>query len=180
MWGTVLKRFWRVAILKDSPGNTPYSSVLMVIVSFLFFTLTIIQWYLADIKQEFNLAISILAALTLLCSYFVYTYVVLTIYRKANRALQTLTTLLSSHMIVHLFAFPLLIATPFLVKADLQQMAVLFIGILYLVFTLLLTFWQFAVTVYIYKQALELDNLRAVLASFGLLACNILTVSYWQ
>jgi hypothetical protein len=180
MWEAVFKRFWRVAILKEGPENTPYSPVLMVMVSFLFFILIILQWYLADIKQQFSLATSVMAALTLLCSYFVYTFVLLKIYRKANRALQTLTALLASHMIVHFFAFPLLVATPLLVKADLKQIFVLFVGVVYLVLTLLLTIWQFVVTVYIYKRALELDNLPAVLASFGLLACNILTVSFWQ
>ncbi len=180
MWQTVLKGFWRVAILKESPEITPYSPLLMIIVSFLFFLEIIFQWYLADINKGFSLAISIMAALTLLCTYFVYTYLLLKINSKPNRALQTLTALLASHLIVHLFAFPLLIATPFIVKVDLPPILVLFVGVMYLILTLILTFWQFVVTVYIYKQAIELDNLRAVLAGFGLLACNILTVSFWQ
>lgn len=180
MWETLFKRYWQVALLKESPENTPYSPLLMVLVSFLFFFLIILQWQLADLTQVFNIATSILAAVTLLCSYFVYTYVLLKIYRKANRALQTLTALLVSHMIVHFFAFPLLIVTPLLSSADMNQLIVLFIGILYLIFTLVLTGWQFLVTIHIYKKALELDYLTAVLASFGLLACNILTVSFWQ
>ncbi|CDZ78608.1 hypothetical protein BN59_02918 [Legionella massiliensis] len=180
MWETLLKRYWMVALLKESPENTPYSPFLMVMVAFLFFILILFQWYLADLRQQFNLAISILAALTLLCSYFVYTFVILKIYRKAGRALQTLTSLLASHLIVHFFAFPLLLATPLLINSDLNQGILLFIGIVYLVLTLILTFWQFMVTIHIYKQALELDYLSAILASFGLLACNILTVSFWQ
>lgn len=180
MWETIFKRFWRLTIFKESPENMPYSPLLMILVSVLFFSLIILQWYFADLKQEFSLPVSIMAALSLLCSYFVYTYLVLKIYRRANRALQTLTALLASHMIIHFFAFPLLVATPLLVKADLKQILVLFVAVLYLVLTLILTFWQFIVTVYIYKQALELDNLPAILTSFGLLACNILIVSFWQ
>ncbi|MBA2653420.1 MAG: hypothetical protein H0U73_14330 [Tatlockia sp.] len=180
MWETLFKRYWLVATLKESPANTPYSPVLMASASLLFFILIILQWYLADIKQTFNFASSILAALTLLCSYYVYTFVLLKIFRKANRTLQTLTALLASHIIVHLFAFPLLVITPMLAKADMRQVVILIFGVLYLVFTLILTIWQFVVTVHIYKQALELDNLGALLASLGLLACNILTVSFWQ
>ena len=180
MWETLIKRYWLVALLKESPENTPYSPLLMVMISFLFFILILLQWYMADIRQRFNLAISILAALTLLYSYFVYTFAVLKIYRKAHRILQTLTSLLAGHMIVHLFAFPLLLATPLLVSSDVNQGILLFIAIVYLLLTLILTFWQFMVTIHIYKQALELDYLSAILASFGLLACNILTVSIWQ
>ncbi|MBA2655481.1 MAG: hypothetical protein H0U70_00660 [Tatlockia sp.] len=180
MWETLFKRYWYVTILKESPENTPYSPILMAFASFLYFFLIILQWYFADTKSSFNLPTSILAALTLLCSYFVYTFLLLKIYRKANRALQTLTSLLTSHIIVHLFAFPLLIITPFLSRADLKQGALFIVGVLYLFLTLILTLWQFIVTTYIYKQSLELENFSAVLASFGLLACNILTVSFWQ
>ena len=56
---------------------------------------------------------------------------------------------------------------------------VLFFGILYLILTLVLTVWKFLITAHIYKHALEVDNLASILASVGLLACNILTVSFW-
>ena len=180
MWEALFKRYWQVAILKGSPEDTPYSPLLMILVSLLFFFLIILQWQLADIKETFNIAISILAAVTLLCSYFVYTYVLLKIYRKANRALQTLTSLLACHLIIHFFAFPLLIGAPLFSSTNMNQAMILLIGILYLILTLVLTGWQFLVTIHIYKHALELDNLTAVLASLGLLACNILTVSFWQ
>lgn len=70
--------------------------------------------------------------------------------------------------------------TPLLISGDMSQVLGLFLGIVYLVITLLLTIWQFLVTIHIYKQALEVDYVGGVLASFGLLACNILTVSFWQ
>lgn len=180
MWEELFKRYWQVAVLKESPENTPYSLLFLIIVSFLFFLLIITQWYFADLKQEFNLAISALAGVTLLCSYFVYTYVLLKIYRKVNRVLQTLTALLMTHMIVHFFAFPLLFATPMLMKANLNPGITLFVGMIYLILTIVLTIWQFLVTIHIYKNALEVDYLSGLLASFGLLACNILTVSIWQ
>lgn len=180
MWEALIKRYWQVTIFKESPENTPCSSLLLFLVSFLFFLLILLQWYLADFRDEFNLAVSILAALTLICSYFVYTFVILKIYRKVHRVLQTLTALLASHMIIHFCAFPLLLVAPLIMGSKLEPMFLLFIGVVYLILTLLLTLWQFMVTIHIYKRAIDLNYLSAVLASFGLLACNILIVSFWQ
>lgn len=180
MWEALFKRYWQVALLKESPENTPYSLLLLMIASFLFFSLIILQWQFADLKQAFNIATSILAAISLLLSYFVFTYLLLKINRKANRVLQTLTSLLICHSIIHFFAFPLLIATPMFSNGGINQALLLLISIVYLILTLVLTGWQFLVTIHIYRRALESDNLTAVLASFGLLACNILTVSFWQ
>lgn len=180
MWEALFKRYWLVTILKESPANTPYSPVIMVFAAFWFFMVIIFQWYLADIKQQFTFANSILAALTLLCSYFIYTFLILKINRKVNRALQTLTCLLVSHTIIHFFAFPLLLAAPLLAKANLAQAVLVSIGMVYILLTLSLTLWQFIVTIYIYKKSLDLDSLAATLAGFGLLACNFLTVSFWH
>lgn len=180
MWEMILKRYWQVTLLKESPENTPYSPFLLVIVATLFLLLIIVQWYFSDLKQKFDLLTSSLAGLTLVFSYFFYTYILLALFKQLNRALQTLTTLLACHMIVHFFAFPLLMTAPLLVNSKLNHTFGLFVSIIYLVFTLLLTIWQFLLTINIFKQALSSDYLSATLASFGLLACNILTVSFWQ
>ncbi|WP_028388382.1 hypothetical protein [Legionella fairfieldensis] len=181
MWETLFKRYWQVAILKESPGNTPSSSFLLFIVSFLFVSLIVLQSVISEPeRQDLNFLRAILAVLTLLCSYFVYTYILLKIYHKAGRTLQALTTLIFSHLLIHFFAFPLLLVTPMLINNQLNQGLALVTAIIYLIFTLLLIAWQFLVTVHIYKHTLESDSLTAVLASFGLLACNILTVSLWQ
>jgi len=180
MWEALLKRYWEVVLLKAGPENTPYSAFLLIIISFLFLILIVFQWYLADIKKVFDLGVALLEGITLLGSYFIYSYLLLKIYHKSNRAVQTLTTLLVSHTILHFFALPLLLLAPLLIAADINHMLALFIGIIYLICTFLLTAWQFLVTIHIYKMALEVDYLTAVLASFGLLACNIVAVSIWQ
>lgn len=180
MWDALFKCYWHLVTFKESPENTPYSPLLMILAAWSFFLLLVLQWYLADINQKFNLANAILAGLGLLCSYFVYTFLLLKIFCKANRALQTLTALLISHMIIHFFAFPLLFTTPLLATSGMSPAFVLFVSVSYISYTFALTVWQFLITLYIYKQALEFDYLSAVLAGFGLLACNILTVSFWQ
>ncbi|HHF7345897.1 TPA: hypothetical protein ACPSKE_002235 [Legionella feeleii] len=178
MWDMLFKRYWRVCIFKETPANTPYSHFLLGLVSFLFLALIILQWYITDVQKEFKLITSIFAGLSLLCSYFIYTFVLLKVYRKTNRFAQTLTALLVSHLIVHIFAMPLLLVAP-IFNSTINPTFVLFFGILYLILTLVLTVWQFLITAHIYKHALEVDNLASILASVGLLACNILTVSFW-
>ncbi|ASQ45422.1 hypothetical protein [Legionella clemsonensis] len=180
MWKAVLQCYWQVATFKESPANTPYSVPLLVFVAFLFFILIVLQWYMADIKQQFEITSSIAAGLSLIIVYFIFTFLLLKLNDKVNRLIQSLTSLLASHFIVHVFALPLLIVAPALAAAKVSHGLALLLGLIYLILTLILTVWQFLVTVHVYKLALEVDNLTAVLASFGLLACNILTVSFWR
>lgn len=180
MWAALIKRYWQVSIFKETPANTPYSLLLLWTIALFFFFLIVLQWMIADIDQAFTFTISSLAGLTLLLSYGVYTFLLLFAFRVPHRFVQTLTCLLAGHAIVHLFAFPLLLVTPWLAEVNIVQPVALFVGVIYLILTLLLTIWQFMVTVHIYKQALMIDYLPSVLASFGLLASNILVVSFWR
>lgn len=180
MWEAILKRYWQVATFKESPANTPYSVSLLVFVAFLFSTLIVLQWYMADIKQQFEIASSVAAGICLIIVYCIYTFLLLKVNNKANRLVQSLSSLLASHLIVHVFALPLLIVAPALAAAKMSHGLALLLGLIYLILTLILTVWQFLVTVHVYKLALEVDSLAAVLASFGLLACNILIVSFWR
>lgn len=181
MWAALIKRYWQVSILRETPDNTPYSKLLMGIITLFFFFLIILQWMIADVEQVFtSSSVSILAGASLLASYAVYTFLLLLAFRVSNRFVQTFTSLLASHAIVHLFAFPLLLVTPWLLEANAIQPLALMVGIVYLILTLVLTIWQFMVTVHIYKHALMIEYMPAVLASIGLIACNILVVSLWR
>lgn len=180
MWIALIKRYWQVAIFKETPGNTPHSLLLLGGIAIFFFLLVVIQWLIADVDELFTLSTSILAGVTLLATYAVYTSVLLLAFRVPGRIVQTLTCLLAGHTIVHLFAFPLLLVTPWLAEPTVIQPLALLVGVVYLILTLILTVWQFIVTVYIYKHALAIEYLPAVLASFGLIASNILIVSLWR
>ncbi|WED43798.1 hypothetical protein [Legionella cardiaca] len=180
MWEVIFKRYWQVSTFRESPANTPYSMPLLVVVAFLFFILILLQWFMADIKQQFTISNSIAAGISLIVAYFIFTFILLKLNHKTNRAVQALTSLLASHFIVHLFAIPLLLVAPALAEANMGNGLALLLGVIYLVLTLILTVWQFLITVHIYKYTLEVDYLTAILASFGLLAFNILTVSFWR
>ncbi len=180
MWTAIIKRYWQVALFRETPANTPYSLLLLGTVVFFYYSLVVTQWALADVDQFFTLGTSLLAGGSLIISYALYTYFLLKASRVSSRFIQTLTCLVAGHAIVHVVAFPLLIIAPLLAETKIAQPLALLIGVVYLILTLILTVWQFMVTVHIYKHALEIDYFPAVLASIGLLAFNILIVSFWR
>lgn len=180
MWAALFKRYWQVSIFKETPANTPYSILLLAASAFIFFVLIVMQWMIADVDEVFTLGSSFLAAGALLLSYGIYTVVLLSLFRMLNRIVQTLTCLLAGHTIVHVFAFPLLLVAPWLIDANVIQPLALLVAVVYLILTFVLTIWQFMITAHIYKHALGIEYFPAVLASLGLIACNILVVSLWR
>lgn len=179
MWLALIKHYWNVSLLREKPENTPYSPLLSCIVGFIFLVLIVVQWMTTDVNQKLEFGSALLIAGSLILSYILYTWVLLVLFRLKSRVLQTLTCLFATHTIVHLAAFPLLLIMPLLLGVQATSIINSFIGIVYLVFTLMLAIWQFMVSAYIYKQALTVSWFPATLASLGLLACNILTISLW-
>lgn len=94
--------------------------------------------------------------------------------------MQTATSLYCISIIIHILVIPLLIIAPYLSLANLRNPLFLFIGILYLFLSLGLSVWQFVITAYIYKFALNITAIQSALAAFGLIAVNILTISLLQ
>ncbi len=180
MWTALIKQYWQVSLLKETPENTPYSPALLIGIASVFFCLVAFQWVIVDVEKQFSLPITLLASLSLVASYALYSYALLSAFHLSNRIIQTLTCLLAGHTIIHLLAFPLLLTVSFLVVGDIPHPAKIVVGSVYLLLTLFLTVWQFVLTAYIYKQALSTDYPRALLASVGLLAANILIVSFWR
>ena len=179
MWFALIKQYWNVSMLREKPENTPYSPILSCIVALVFFVLIVFQWMMTDVNKKLEFGTALLIAGSLVLSYMLYTWVLLLLFRLKSRFLQTLTCIFAGHTVVHLAAFPLLLIMPLLIGVQTTSIISSFIGILYLVFTLTLAIWQFMVSAFIYKQALMVSWLSAILASLGLLACNILTISFW-
>lgn len=180
MWLALIKRYWQVCTLKVTPAETPHSPLLLAIIAVFFYLLIYFQWIIADVNQQYSPSGFLLSGLSLITSYWIYTFALLWAYRVPHRTVQTLSCLLAGHAIVHLVAFPLLLLTPWLIAASMDPSLAFVVGLMYMLLTLVLTVWQFMISAHIYKQALSVDYLPAVLASFGLLACNILTVSLWR
>lgn len=177
MWLAILKKYWRVTTFRETPANTPYSFFVLILAVLTYFLIVVLQWELMDFKNQFSLAATMLAALLLVVSYYAYTALLLITTDKSNRTLQTVTSLLMCHLLILLFGFILVLVAPILAKADMTQISMRLLVMIYLLNVLVLTLWQFAVAAHIYKNALDSDYLTAMLASFGLLAANILTIT---
>lgn len=178
MWFALIRQYWQLIRFQRLPADTSYSPLLLTLVCFFYFILVVSQWLISDIEQKLSFNNALLIASALIISYLIYTYLVLFGFRFKARFVQTVTCLLAGHAIIHVLAFPLLLLTPLLIETNTVNLLGPFVAIIYLILTLILTIWQFMVTVYIYKHALSVDYLPAILASLGLLACNILVVSF--
>lgn len=180
MWAALVKQYWQVSVFKESPANTPYSLLLLIGIAIFFLVLIALQWLVTDVKNQLTFPHALGASISLSVSYMVYTFILLSLFHVANRTVQTLSCLLAGHLIVHVIAFPLLLIIPVIAVNNIPQPFGLLFGIVYLILTLILTVWQFMLTAYIYKQALVIEYLPAILASLGLLATNILIISLWR
>ena len=180
MWFALVKQYWNVSLFRQEPSATPHSPLLAGIIGLIFFVLIVVQWMITDINQQLAFGSALIIAGSLVLSYVVYTWILLGLFRFQARFLQTLSCLLAGHAAVHLVAFPLLLIMPLLLDVKAATLMTSLVGIMYLGLTLALAIWQFMVSVYIYKHALTTSYFSAVLASFGLLAFNILTVSFWR
>ncbi|KTD20476.1 hypothetical protein [Legionella israelensis] len=176
----IVRCYWHLCLFRTSPENTPYSFFLMVLTGFLFFILIVFQWQFAAAKPIFSPLITILAGVSLLLSYLIYTYILLKLFSFPKRLVQTITSLWATHFMIHIFAIPLLILMPFLAKTNMQNPFVLLLGTVYLFATVGLSVWQFMITAHIYRHSLNISTMQSLLASVGLLALNILTVSLWR
>ena len=176
----IFNHYWELCLLKESPENTTYSRSLMVLSGILFVLIMVIQWNFSYFDFSDDLLVNFLMAFSLLLSYLVYTYIVLFFRGLPERLVQTLSCLFCTQIIMHILASPLLLFSPYLAHPNLKNPLLLFIGVLYLFFSLGLSVWQFVITAHIYKYALSTSAIQSVLAAFGLIAVNILTLSLWR
>ncbi|KTD65785.1 hypothetical protein Lspi_0497 [Legionella spiritensis] len=178
MWLALLKQYWRVTIFRENPRNTPYSLFILCLAMTFYFLVIVAQWAMIDLNHRFALNKILLASGLLVFSYYLYTAILLLARKKQNRLMKTLTALIISHLFIVIIGFLLMLFMPSLVNADMSLPSMRFLLLLYILKMLLLSAWQFLIAAYIYKNALESDYFTAILASFGLLAFNILTVTF--
>ena len=176
----VFSYYWQICLLKISPHNTPYSYFLLGLSAFLLALVMVIQWSFSDVVFSDDIYITLLAVLSLLLSFYIYCYLVLYFRGRIGRFIQTLTSIFFAYLIIQIIACPLLLLDPYLLHANLKNPVILFFGVIYLFISLGLSVWKFVITAHIFKYALSTTAIQSVLAAFGLLAVNILTVSIWR
>ncbi len=176
----VLERYWDICLLKESPENTPYS-IIRVFLSGVFLALImVIEWNFSYFTSTIDVGNNLFVATCLILSYVLYTYIILFLKGLASRLVQTVTALFYTSIIIHILVAPLLFLAPYLSQIHLKNPVLLFLGVLYLFLSIGLSVWQFVITAHVYKYALNTTPIQSVLAAFGLIAVNILTVSSLQ
>ncbi|PWY56229.1 hypothetical protein DGG96_07780 [Legionella qingyii] len=173
----IFDRYWDICLLKDSPENTPYSISRMVLSSILLILLMTIEWDYSYFNSSEDLINNAFISICLVISYIIYTYLTLYFKGLTSRLVQTVTSLYCINIIIHILVVPLMILAPYLSALNLRNPLLIFVGVLYLFFSLGLSVWQFVIIAHIYKFALNTTAIQSVLAAFGLIAVNVLTVS---
>ncbi|WP_392537361.1 hypothetical protein [Legionella sp. 227] len=176
----IFDRYWDICLLKDSPENTPYSVTRMVLSGVLLALLMTLEWNYSYFNSSEDMVNNLFISVCLVISYIIYTYLILYFKGLTSRLIQTVTSLYCINIIIHILVIPLLILAPYLSLIHLRHPLFLFMGIVYLFLSLGLSVWQFVITAHIYKYALSTTAIQSVLAAFGLIAVNILTVSFLQ
>ena len=180
MLSNISRTYWLITTFKKSPEHSPKSLLIMIILATFFWLLIGMQWLTGDVIASKNITDGLLAGGLYIFVSACYTYLLVKALNFSNRFIQTITSIYAAHIIIHLLALPLVLVSPWILAGHLPNAVMLITGICYLLFTLSLTTWQLLVTAHIYKHALSIKFLSAMLASFGLIACNILVVSLWK
>ncbi len=171
--------YWRITLCKESPENTPHSRVLCTLSVLIFMLVITVQWCIFGVDFSNDLLWIALASCSLALSFIFYTLLVLSVKNLKTRFLQTVTSLLMAHSYVHLLGMPLFVLDPYFLHLKEQNSFSLLLALCYLCVTLGLSVWQFVLTTHIYKKALNSTTVQAMLIAFGLIAMNILTLSFW-
>lgn len=180
MESSIIKPYWLVTTLRESPENTPYSRFILVLTVLSFVSLVTLQWWMIAVRKPVSFGVALSAVTVLLLSYGVYTYLVLSLFKKNHRFLQTINCILIAYLIIHLCAMPLVWLNYALMTHQISIEVLLYINTLYLTITLGLTIWQFLAMAYIYQKALDIEFGKGILVSLGLIAFNFLTFSLWR
>ncbi len=180
MINLVFDRYWDICLLKESPENTPYSIIRTFLSGIILALIMVTEWNFSSITASNDLGANLLIAVCLILSCVVYTYIILFLKGFISRLIQTVTALFYTNMIIHILVAPLLLIAPYLSQSHLKNPFLLLIGVIYLFLSIGLSVWQFVITAHIYKYALSTTAIQSVLAAFGLIAVNILTVSLLQ
>ncbi len=177
---SLFRSYWDICLFRKSPEQTVYSPFLMVLSGFLFAALIMLQWQITDSKDTLDFDISLYRGVTLILSYAAFTGLLLFLFNVNDRFVKTLTSLFCCHFIVHIIALPVLLMMPALADANMKNPVMVSLGMIYLLVTLALSIWQILISAQIYRFSLEVSSIKSILASVGLIATNLLTISFWQ
>lgn len=167
----LLKLFFSIAILGKGPKDVPYSPFLFVALLIILFAADLaVNQIFRPSGQEYDSMRLFLFLVLANVIVIGLTYLLIYIHGFANRAIQTLTALLGAELIIKLVQLPIFFIMPLLVENK---------GILLLLnYVVIITFgWELIVNVHIYRHALSISAIRAVLITLALFSLQIFLVT---
>lgn len=168
--------YWQLLFFRETPANAPYSMVTFFCAVALYACALIAQWSLADSKEQFSFTYLLEMGIVLMGAYCLYTYLLLAFYHYPSRFLQTMVSLLMTNTLLHLFSLPMLCLSVFVLENNIPPF-MLAVAVLYVIVILTLSVWQLLVITYIYKLAMGVTGLTAMMMTLGLLAFTFLIMT---
>ena len=157
-----ISTIFSIAVFRAKAQNLVASNQLMLMCLLAAITAGFIN---RELSTENGASLALAIAEFVLYSGFVF--IVLTLHRKPERFVQTISAILGTNAIIQLIALPLF-ASNGQITADLAETSATILFAL-----LLVGAWSFAVSVFVLKEALELRLAPAVLTT---LACQMATL----
>ena len=166
----LFRLFLSIAVLRQGPQDVPYSRFLFVaLLAVLFIADLLINQFLSAPGKEHE-PMKLLMFL-ILANVILYGLIYLLIYVHgfANRAIQAMTALLGVELVIKLAQLPIFFIMPLFAESK---------GILLLLnYVIVMTFgWELVADVHIYRHALSISALRAVLITLALFSLQIFLV----
>ena len=166
----LLALLWSVCRLRAGPANVPYSPFHLSIVIIANVVVACYQF-----TWQSDMAKSLLQAILVTAISVIFTYSVLAVKGFQNRFAQTTTTLIGTNVIINALVIPLLLLQPFLLQQGLPTTMLLgFLHVIYLFTIIMMNVWLIMIMVHIYRVALEVSPVIALLVTIALLGTDIL------
>ena len=143
-------------LLQASPQDILYSRALMVRMIFFYFLSGVLV--MSGLMEASVAPVRMLFSISIL---LVFSYALLTALNKLARLVQTVTALAGSGILFNILAWPVLgyMSVPDVPDTTMQMLSL---------FMLMVLSWEIMVTAHIYRHALNIQVLSAILLSLGL------------
>lgn len=170
---SLIKLFWSICCLKATPKDVPYSvEFLLVLVSFNLLLGFVGFSFAVPWLQAFSQAVIATLSTSL------YTYFVLSLKKLGSRFVQTYSALVGVSVIINFILLPIVILQFYLhptfagdILTPLAKMS--------LIMAIIVNLWVISIMTHIYRHALNLNKLAALLVTLGGLSLNVLTFNVW-
>ena len=168
----MMKLFWKICCLRAGPQQVPYSIALLAIAILLS---CILGWYQLSFRS--SVADALWQALLMLGTTVLFTFIILYFRKSTERFIQTITALIACGVVIHATALPLHLLQPYLLQTPLPKTVAMLLSLISLIFILVINVWNLLVNAHIFRHALNVSQIAALLVTLGLIGFNILIFS---